>query len=232
MNSKVRFIPLIVLGAIILSLIAVIPAFSDTGDLRFYMVDADGEATDDDQKWARDGGMVYLEVDDSDLDVPVKYVILPNELEMVGTVTGMAGKTVTVATTTTGLMGKTVLLEGNTIRKVDGVSSDGKTLTLNRPVAEGSSGNLYEVDNNVPKLNVEDCEACAAAEATSVTDQGYVDLDNAPIADSGVGESLANRFGGDLDSRTNSHDVRFVDDNGATSLLQSTESTTTKTEWS
>ena len=178
------------------------------------MVDADGEATDDDQKWARDGGMVYLEVDDSDLDVPVKYVILPNELEMVGTVTGMAGKTVTVATTTTGLMGKTVLLEGNTIRKVDGVSSDGKTLTLNRPVAEGSSGNLYEVDNNVPKLNVEDCEACAAAEATSVTDQGYVDLDNAPIADSGVGESLANRFGGDLDSRTNSHDVRFVDDNG------------------
>ena len=177
------------------------------------MVDADGNATDDDQKWARDGGMVHLEVDDSDLDVPVKYVILPNELEMVGTVTGMAGKTVTVATTTTGLMGKTVLVQGNTIRKVDYVSSDGKTLTLNRPVAEGSSGNLYEVDN-VPKLNVDDCEACAAAEMAEVTAQGYVELDNAPVADSGVGESLANRFGGDLDSRTNSDDVSFVDSSG------------------
>ena len=209
MNSKVRFIPLIVLGAIILSLIAVIPAFSDTGDLRFYMF---GDP-DEDQKWARDGGMVHLEVDDSDLDVPVKYVILPNELEMVGTVTGMAGKTVTVATTTTGLMGKTVLVEGNTIRKVDGVSSNGKTLTFNRPVAEGSSGNLYEVAN-VAKLNVDDCEACAAAEMATVTAQGYVRLVNAPVADSGVGDALKNRFGGDLDSRTNSDDVRLVDEDG------------------
>jgi hypothetical protein len=208
-NSKVRFIPLIVLGAIILSLIAVIPAFSDTGDLRFYMF---GDP-DEDQKWARDGGMVHLEVDDSDLDVPVKYVILPNELEMVGTVTGMAGKTVTVATTTTGLIGKTVLVEGNTIRKVDGVSSDGKTLTFNRPVAEGSSGNLYEVAN-VAKLNVDDCEACAAAEMATVTAQGYVRLVNAPVADSGVGDALINRFGGDLDSRTNSDDVRLVDEDG------------------
>ena len=210
MNSKVRFIPLIVLGAIVLSLIAVIPAFSDTGDLRFYMF---GDP-DEDQKWARDGGMVHLEVDDSDLDVPVKYVILPNELEMVGTVTGMAGKTVTVATTTTGLMGKTVLVQGNTIRKVDGVSSDGKTLTLNRPVAEGSSGNLYEVAANVAKLNVDDCEACAAAEMATVTAQGYVRLVNAPVADSGVGDALINRFGGDLDSRTNSDDVRLVDEDG------------------
>ena len=48
-------------------------------------------------------GMVHLEVDDSDLDVPVKYVILPNELMMVGTVTGMLGDTVTTATTHSGL---------------------------------------------------------------------------------------------------------------------------------
>ena len=210
MNSKVRFIPLIVLGAIILSLIAVIPAFSDTGKLRFY----DNMDTDEDQGWARSDGMVHLEVDDSDLDVPVKYVILPNELMMVGTVTDMLGDTVMTATSTALAVEDTVLVEGNTIREVTAVSSDGKTLTLNRPVADGSSGALYEVVSDAAKLNVEDCEACAPAQMEVVTGLGYINLDNAPVADSGVGDNLANRFSGDGDSRTNSHDVRLVDMDG------------------
>jgi hypothetical protein len=209
-NSKVRFIPLIVLGAIILSLIAVIPAFSDTGKLRFW----DVTDTDEDQEWARSGGMVHLEVDDSDLDVPVKYVILPNELMMVGTVTGMLGDTVTTATSTAVAVGDTVLVEGNTIREVTDVSADGETLTLNRPVADGSSGALYEVVSDAAKLNVDDCEACAPAQMEMVTGLGYINLDNAPVADSGVGDNLANRFSGDGDSRTNSHDVRLVDMDG------------------
>ena len=100
----------------------------------------------------RSGGMVHLEVDDSDLDVPVKYVILPNELMEVGTVIGMLGDTVTTATSTAVTVGDTVLVEGNTIRKVTDVSPDGETLTLNRPVADGSSGALYEVVSDAAKL--------------------------------------------------------------------------------
>ena len=63
--------------------------------------------------------MVYLEVDDSDLDVPVKYVILPDEMEPRGMVDATAGSAVVVATSTTDLIkGDTVLVEGNTIREV------------------------------------------------------------------------------------------------------------------
>ena len=65
MKSKRRFIPLVFLGAIIMSLLVIVPAFTDTGAVRFY----DMEDTDEDQEWARQGGMVYVEVEDSDLDV-------------------------------------------------------------------------------------------------------------------------------------------------------------------
>ena len=225
MNSKVRFIPLIVLGAIIISLIAVIPAFSDTGKLRFW----DVTDSDEDQEWARAGGMVHLEVEDSDLDVPVKYVILPSELDMVGTVTDMSGDMVTVASTTPMSLadGDTVLVEGNTIREVIAISSDRTEITLNRPVA--STGRLYEVSSSDSitdaKLDVEDCAACAAAQKEPITSEGYIVLANAPVADSGVGgldpTNLANRFGGATDSRVNSQDVRLVDMDGTDHALQS-----------
>ena len=65
MKSKRRFIPLVFLGAIILSLLVIVPAFSATGTVRFYDVNDD----DEDQEWARQGGMIYVEVDDEDLDV-------------------------------------------------------------------------------------------------------------------------------------------------------------------
>ena len=68
MKSKRRFIPLVFLGAIILSLIVIVPAFSASGDVRFYSQ----SDTSKDQSWARQGGDVALEVKDSDLDVVVK----------------------------------------------------------------------------------------------------------------------------------------------------------------
>ena len=76
--------------------------------------------------------------------------------------------------------------------KVTDVSLDGETITLNRPVADGSRGALYKVvdPNNTGKLNVEDCEACAAAQMASVTEEGYIKLANPPVADSGVGNNL------------------------------------------
>ena len=64
MKSKRRFIPLVFLGAIIMSLLLILPVFAANGEVRFY----DHTDTDDDQEWARQGGMVYLEVKDSDLD--------------------------------------------------------------------------------------------------------------------------------------------------------------------
>ncbi|MCY4653962.1 MAG: hypothetical protein OXC95_12460, partial [Dehalococcoidia bacterium] len=69
MKSKRRFIPLVFLGAIILSLLVIVPAFSATGTVRFYDVNDE----DEDQEWARQGGMIYIEVDDEDLDVVAKF---------------------------------------------------------------------------------------------------------------------------------------------------------------
>lgn len=68
MKSKRRFIPLAFLGAIILSLLVIVPAFSATGAVRFY----DQDDADDPQEWARQGGQVALEVEDDDLDVTSK----------------------------------------------------------------------------------------------------------------------------------------------------------------
>ena len=68
MKSKRRFIPLVFLGAIIMSLLVIVPAFSATGTVRFY----DQDDADDPQEWARQGGQVALEVEDDDLDVTSK----------------------------------------------------------------------------------------------------------------------------------------------------------------
>ncbi len=69
MKSKRRFIPLVFIGAIIMSLLLIVPAFSATdGKVRFY----DTSDTSDDQEWARQGGQVALEVSDSDLDVDIE----------------------------------------------------------------------------------------------------------------------------------------------------------------
>ncbi len=97
MKSKVRFIPLIVLGAIVLALMAG-TVLSATGKIRFY----DGADPSKDQKYARAGGMVNLEVEDADLDIPVKYVILPGEVTPVApaaVVTNTDVETATVAAT-------------------------------------------------------------------------------------------------------------------------------------
>ena len=63
MKGGKRFISLALLVALILSLTAVLPAFSDTGTLRFY----DPSDADEDQTWARQGGQIGLELTDPDL---------------------------------------------------------------------------------------------------------------------------------------------------------------------
>ena len=92
MNGKKRYIPIIALGALLLSLLAILPVAA-AGEVSFIVPgDIDGEntgaltdATPDTQEWARQGGQVGILVDDSDLNSSVKRVLLPFiDTEMVG----------------------------------------------------------------------------------------------------------------------------------------------------
>ena len=75
MNDKRRFIPILLLAAVALSILVAVPAASDTGALRFFY----WHDSDEDQQWARQGGLVGLEVVDGDLDGIVKRVNVPGE---------------------------------------------------------------------------------------------------------------------------------------------------------
>ncbi len=77
MKSGKLFISLVLLGALVLSLVATLPVFSDTGALRFYdPSDAGEELT-----WARQGGQVGIELTDPDLSGirsgVIKHVNIP-----------------------------------------------------------------------------------------------------------------------------------------------------------
>ena len=84
MNKK-RYIPLVVIGALILSLIAVLPTFG-AGEVSFIDpndigADNNGSLTDptpDTQEYGRQGGEVGLFIEDSSLNVPVRRVLLPS----------------------------------------------------------------------------------------------------------------------------------------------------------
>ena len=86
MNKKKAFIPIVAIGALILSLLVVFPAFG-AGTASFInpaniMIDDDGVVTDDETKRAaqtfgRQGGNIGLFVEDSGLDVPVRRVLIP-----------------------------------------------------------------------------------------------------------------------------------------------------------
>ena len=81
MKNKTRFIPLVIIGAILLSLLAIVPAFGadevgfiDPGDINPSGTLSD--STPDDQGWARQGGRIGLMLSDDGLDTPVKRVLI------------------------------------------------------------------------------------------------------------------------------------------------------------
>ena len=84
MNGKKRYIPIVALGALLLTLLAILPvaaagevSFIDPTDIND---DNDGALTDttpDAQEWSRQGGKIGIFVDDSDLDAPVRRVLIP-----------------------------------------------------------------------------------------------------------------------------------------------------------
>ena len=83
MNKRTKFLPLVILGAILMSLIVIAPVFSaDAGDILIVsknLTDAD-DATDDDDalQWVRQGSddgpsTIQIEVVDEDLNVPEPF---------------------------------------------------------------------------------------------------------------------------------------------------------------
>ena len=162
MNSKKRYIPIIALGALILSLFAILPVAA-AGEVEFVVPgdvsdENDGSLTDespDAQTWTNQGGQVGILIDDSDTDSVVKRVLLPH-LD-------------TVPVTSTG--GATVTANSNVI-------------TLNAPVADiGGTDGLqtverddlvmvgYETLRKVTKVSVEDVDGdSAGGQPTDIDD--------------------------------------------------------------
>ena len=230
MNSKTRYIPLVIIGAILLSLLAIVPAFGagevsfiDPGDINDRNDGTLEDTTPEAQDWARQGGMVGLMVEDSDLDVPVQRVLLPNDLRRLGTATVEAHSTTVSGYTASGNAladDDYVLIGTGTVRQVS-VDDDG-AVTLDAPYANRQSGSLYKV--NIRESVFDDCTDCAMAE--------MVDLNNLSdfgglaefttqneIVNSGIGETpssgnqldAGNRLGGaDLGSAPDREDVVVI----------------------
>ena len=79
MKSKKRFIPLVIIGAILVSLLVALPAFAERGTIRFV----DPIDSDDDALFTNQGGPFTLELEDDDLNVPTKFVLLSSDIDEV-----------------------------------------------------------------------------------------------------------------------------------------------------
>ena len=84
MNGKKRYIPIVALGALLLSLLAILPvaaagevSFIVPGDINDNNNGALTDDTPDEQEWARQGGQLGILIDDSDLNSTVKRVLIP-----------------------------------------------------------------------------------------------------------------------------------------------------------
>lgn len=213
MNSKTRFVPLVIIGAILLSLLAVIPAFSAQGDTAFIDPDDTDEALD----WTRQGGTFMVEVDDDDLDVPIKYVLYPvgtagaTDLSRISGIVSITANS-TMVTRDGGANfsgvsdGDTILVAGQTVREVVSVEDD--EIEVNVPFSESDSG-LSIAMVNAAAAQYDECPTCAQVEAVSVSsvvNNSFI-LSSRPVVDSGVG---TNRLEGDTDTLIGPGDVNVV----------------------
>ena len=148
MNKKTRFIPLVIIGAILLSLLAIVPAFGadEVGFIDPNDIAASGmlsDSTPDAQEWARQGGNIGLMLTDEGLDTPVKRVLIPSlDAQLVGTGNVNAHMDTISGASVSGLSGDDYILIGmNTVRKVESVTTtDGDTtITVDMAFAMGHS---------------------------------------------------------------------------------------------
>ena len=164
MKNKTRFIPLVIIGAILLSLLAIVPAFGadevgfiDPGDIR----DSDGtlsDSTPDDQEWARQGGRIGLMLSDDGLDTPVKRVLIPSiDADMKGRGDVDAHMDTISNASVSDISGDDYVLIGmNTVRKVESVvtTDDVTTITVDKAFASGmSNASIYRINDSVTDLS-------------------------------------------------------------------------------
>ena len=229
MNSKTRYIPLVIIGAILLSLLAIIPAFGadevgfiDPGD-----INADGtlsDSTPDDQEWARQGGRIGLMLTDDGLDTPVKRVLIPSiDARMVGRGDVNAHMDEITNANVSGVAKDDFILIGmNTVRKVESVTTtDGDTtITVDKAFGSGQSrAMIYRIQNSVTDLSPWDdnYSSYAMAEMIGSGDATYRATGNVSrynadhaIVDSDVGKGAANplaRISGSPTGTVNTADV-------------------------
>lgn len=236
MKSKAKFLPLVLFAAVLVSLVFIIPVFSATGTVRF--VDSSDPA--EDQTFARQGGNILLEVVDSDLNLPVKHVLLPVDMtDNAATVAVTAGSSlITMSTTTSTALatatgtaaliapGDTILIGSETVRKVTAVNMTTGVVTVNKAfTATGVAATVAKV--TVADGSADSCPLCARAQSVTTASGAatkFFVLDSAPLADSGSA-TFANRFAGSSDTVVNVSDVGFVDNSGtaiATSVISLT----------
>ena len=159
---------------------------------------------------------IFVRVDDTDLDVPVKKVIYTDGTSDVtvqpGTVT-TTGTTALEHSTSTGLtlaVDDTVLIKGETVRKV--TARSGTSTTVNVAFTNSTnSATAYKVTNT--SASFDSCPDCTAANniIISVSDglTKVIDIaDLFDLLDSNV-STVENRFSGDLDTRINKQDIRI-----------------------
>ena len=225
-----------IVGAILLSLLAIVPAFGadevgfiDPNDIN----DSDGtlsDSTPDDQEWARQGGRIGLMLSDDGLNTAVKRVLIPSmDARSVGTGDVKAHKATISNATVQGLsVGDYVLIGMNTVRKVESVSSDANTVTVDKAFGTAMPGaTIHRINDSVTALSPwgDNYSSYAMAEmiaAGDVTTRGNIYRYNSThaIVDSdvakGVGASVTplNRISGSGTGSINTGDVLVVNASG------------------
>ena len=232
MNSKTRYIPLVIIGAILLSLLAIVPAFGadEVGFIDPDDINTDGtlsDSTPDDQGWARQGGRIGLMLTDDGLDTPVKRVLIPSiDARSVGRGDVNAHSDTITNASVSGLSGDDYVLIGmNTVRQVESVTTtDGETtITVDKAFGSGMSrATIYRIQNSVTNLGPWDdnYSSYAMAEmigsgAATYRASGNVSRYNAQhaIVDSDVGKGASNplaRISGSPTGTVNTADVLVV----------------------
>ena len=161
MKNKTRFIPLVIIGAVLLSLLAIVPAFGadevgfiDPGDIQGpqmvrsptpHLTIRSGHARAD---------AFGLMLSDDGLDTPVKRVLIPSiDATMSGNGDVDAHMDTISNASVSGIAGDDYILIGmNTVRKVESVTTtDGDTtITVDKAFASGmSSASIYRINDSV-----------------------------------------------------------------------------------
>ena len=213
-----------------MSLFFIVPLFAVTGTVAFKDPGDNTKVV----TWARQGGAITLEVTDSDLNLPVKRVLVPSDFgsttpgALFGTGTTTKGLK-TIIATTSGISSISKRFSvGDTILVGSSTSATIETVRLITAIATGTPSGFDTItvstaftnaQANVPLVEVTTaatlfakCPLCAHAQLVR-PDAGagtrFIVLNSIPVVDSGTGADFANRVSGSKDTIVNTSDIRF-----------------------